>query len=190
VFIGGKIRHPFRIYRDGPGKIVIVVCEVPIDRIGLYEISADLLDWLSKYKPAEIVILDGIPVNGIPDKRPTFFIADDKKQADLKSLGFLPAESTLISGTAGAILSVCLDRNTKSLSLLVPVSVVVGDPGGALTLIGALNSMYGLNIMTKELEEDVEMVHQELNEIAKQYHKLQEQLPPPKEGEGPKNMYG
>ncbi len=190
VFIGGKIRHPFRIYKDGAGKVVVVVCEVPIDRSGLYEISAALLDWFQKFNPAGIVILDGIPINGIPENRPTFFIAGEKRQNDLKSQGFLPAESTLVSGTAGSILSECLDRNTECISLLVPVSVAIGDPGAALTLIRALNSMYGLNITTKELEEDVAMVHEELTEIAKQYQKLQEQLPAPTEGEKSKTMYG
>jgi len=190
VFIGGKIRHPFRIYKDGSGKVAVVVCEVPIDRGGLYEISSILLDWFQKFNPTEIVILDGIPINGIPDNRPTFFIANDKRQSDLKSLGFLPAESTLVSGTAGSILSECLDRNTECVSLLVPVSIAVGDPGAPLTLIRALNSIYGLNITTKELEEDVVMVHEELSEIAKQYHKLQEQLPAPTEGEKSKTMYG
>ena len=190
VFIGGKIRHPFRIYKDGSGKVVVVICEIPIDRSGLYEISTSLLDWFQKSDPKEIVILDGIPINGLPENRPTFYVADENRQSDLKSFGFLPAESTLISGTAGSILSECLDRNTKCVSFLVPVSIAMADPGAPLTLIRALNSVYGLNITTKELEEDVAIVHEELNEIAKQYQKVQEQLSAPKEGEVSKTIYG
>jgi len=188
VFIGEKIRHPFRIYKDGAGKLVVVVCEVPLDRGGLYEISATLVDWFQKFNPTEMLILDGIPVNGIPDNRPTFFIAGEKSQNKLKALGFLPAESTLVAGAAGSIMSECLDRNTECMSLLVPVSIAVQDPGAPLTLITALNSLYGLNITTKELEEDVAIVHEELTEIAKQYQKLQEQLPAANEP-APKNVY-
>src|ERR1700674_825761 len=45
VFVGAKLRHPFRIYTDDPGKVVVMICEMPIDIEGLYEISSALLDW-------------------------------------------------------------------------------------------------------------------------------------------------
>ncbi len=175
VFIGGKIRHPFRIYEDHSGKLAVVICEVPIDRRGLYDISAVLIEWLQKYNPKEIAVLDGVPVQGLPEKRTTYYIADEKRQAVLKSLGFIPAESVLIDGTAGSILSACLNRKTPCVSLLVPSSINVTDPGAPLELIRAVNLTYKLNIVTTELEEDVAMVNNELNEIAKQYQKVQEQ---------------
>lgn len=192
IFIGGKIRNPFRIYRDTTGRLAVVICEVPVIASGLFDISSALLGWLGQFEPLEFVVLDGIPIETLPESRPTFYVANEDRQADLKSLGFVPAEATLIGGTAGGILSECVARNVRCLSLLAPVSVSLMDPGAPLTLVTALNLLYKLNIATKELEEDVAMVHNELNEIRKQYQKLQEQASAGKGGEvpNPQNMYG
>ena len=191
VFIGGKIRHPFRIYKNATGEVVVVICEVPIDQSGLHDISSTLLEWFQKFNPKEIVVLDGVPVSALPESRSTYYVASENKQKYLKSLGFVPAESVLISGTAGGILSECLIRNTQCISLLVPASVALLDPGAPLALIRALNATYKLNIMTRELEEDVAMIHEELNEIARQYQKVQEEASaPPSESGTAKTMYG
>jgi uncharacterized protein len=192
IFIGGRIRNPFRIYRDASGKLAVIICEVPIFASGLSDISATLLQWFSEFDPAEVVVLDGIPIETLPDKRPTFYVANEDRQSDLNSLGFIPAEATLIGGTAGGVLSECIARKIKCLSFLVPVSASLMDPGAPLTLVSALNSLYKLNIATKQLEEDVAAVHDELNEIRKQYQKLQDQVASGAGGEtvNPQNMYG
>jgi uncharacterized protein len=188
IFIGGRIRNPFRIYKDESGRLVVVICEVPVAPFGLYDISSAVLQWLQRFDTTEVTALDGIPIESLPDNRPTFYVGEQNRQDQLKALGFLPAEATLIGGTAGSILSECLALKIPCLSLLTPVSVTLLDPGAPLTLVRALNSLYKLNIGTKELEEDVEAVHEELNEIAKQYHSLQQQASAGK-SEGPQTMY-
>jgi len=189
IFIGGRIRNPFRIYKDESGKLAVVICEVPVALSGLYDISSALLRWFQRFDPMEVVALDGIPIDSLPENRPTFYVADANRQDQLKSLGFVPAEATLIGGTAGSILSECLARKIQCVSLLTPVSITLLDPGASLTLVRALNSLYKLNIATKELEEDVAAIHEELNEIAKQYHSLQQQASATKEGGTPQTMY-
>jgi uncharacterized protein len=189
IFIGGRIRNPFRIYKDASGKLAVVICEVPVFPSGLYDISSALLRWFQRFDPTEVVALDGIPIDILPETRPTFYVADANRQGQLKSLGFVPAEATLIGGTAGSILSECLARKIPCVSLLAPVSITLLDPGAPLTLVRALNSLYKLNIATKELEEDVAAIHEELNEIAKQYKSLQQQASKA-EGGTPQTMYG
>ncbi len=190
IFIGGKIRNPFRIYRDASGKIAVVICEVPISSSGLYDISSVLLQWFQRFAPAEIVVLDGIPINALPDNRPTFYVAEENKQSYLKSLGFLPAEATLISGVTGGVLEECLASKIQCSAVLVPVSITLLDPGAPLALVRAVNSLYKLSITTKELEEDVEAIHEELNYIAKQYQRLQDQASAATgEGKTPQTMY-
>ncbi|HYB03749.1 MAG TPA: PAC2 family protein [Nitrososphaerales archaeon] len=189
IFIGGRIRNPFRIYRDDSGKLAVVICEVPVASSGLYDISSILLGWLKEFNPTEIVALDGIPINNLQENRPTFYVAEENRKSVLEGLGFLPAEATLIGGTAGSILSECLARKIQCLALLVPVSVALLDPGAPLALVRALNSLYMLNITTKELEEDVEMIHEELNEIAKTYQSLQDQASAGKTENIPQTMY-
>jgi len=188
VFIGGKVRHPFRIYRDKTGTVSLVICEVKIDRLGLYDTAFELLNWFQKFNPTEVVVLDAVPLTGLPEARPTFFIAGDKRKEELKALGILPAESVLVGGVAGSILSECLIRKIPSISLLTPVSITVPDPNAPLNLIKALNAVYGFKIATKELEEDVAAVNQELEEIAKQYRRVQEEAST--EAKGTETMYG
>ena len=191
IFIGGRIRNPFRIYRDASGKLAVIICEVPIATGGLYDISSALLLWFERFEPAEFVVLDGVPIDALPEERPTFYVAEEERQNDLKALGFVPAEATLIGGTAGSILSECIARKVRCLSLLVPVSRSLMDPGAPLALVQGLNSLYKLNVTTKELEEDVAMVHNELNEIRKQYQKLQDQaLVGKDESVKAQNVYG
>ncbi len=175
VFIGQKLRHPFRIYRDGQGKVVVVMCEVPIDLEGLYEISSVLLNWFEEIRAREVVILDAIPVGGIPESHDPLFVAEESKVDGLKRKGVTSAQSAMIGGVGGSILSECLTRRVTGVSLLTQASINLPDPGASLALIKSLNSVYGLNIGTKALEENVEALNQQLNQLGEQYQKLQEQ---------------
>jgi uncharacterized protein len=185
VFVGAKLRHPFRIYSDDEGKIVALICEMPIDIEGLYEISSVLLDWVEQVKASEIVILDGVPVSGIPEDRKAFSVADESRIEDLQKKGVEAIQSAMISGIGGSILNQCLTRRVRGVSLLSPVSIDIPDPGAPLVLIKAVNQIYDLNIETSELEENVKRLNARLNELAEQYKKLGD-----KSGEQDKQLYG
>ena len=174
VYIGAKLRHPFRIYSDSSGKIVVMLCEMPIDLKGLYEISSALLDWFERIKAKEVVILEGLGVEGVPQEREAVFVADEQKSVILKSKGIPPMESALISGVGGSILNQCLTRRVTGLSLLTPVSVQLPDPGAALTIINAVNTIYGLKIATDELEQSAQRLNEQLRKLADQYSKVSE----------------
>jgi uncharacterized protein len=173
VFIGGQLRHPFRIYRDKNGSLITIICEVPIDMEGLYEISNVLLSWLEGIQPREIVILDAIPVNGIPQERHVYCAARPERMKQLQSQQIVSAESAMISGIAGALLSESLTRKVPALSLLTEVSENLPDPGAVLSLVTALNSLYNLKIDTKELEQSVSEVKATLSDLMEKFQKLQ-----------------
>jgi uncharacterized protein len=183
VFVGERLRHPFRIYTNENGKLVVVVCEVPIDQEGLYEISSIIMDWIEQINAREIVILDGIPVQGIPEEREAFCVAEEGKCKQIGGKGIGHAPAALIGGMGGSILNECLTRRRTGMSLLTPASINLPDPGAALTLINALNSAFDLHIDTKPLEDNVEQLNQYLNTMAEQYRKLQERRAP-RGGEG------
>jgi uncharacterized protein len=171
VFVGAKLRHPFRIYSDAKGKVIVVVCEMPIELEGLYEVSSVLLDWFERIKAREIVILEGLGVNGIPEEREAVFVADERKSEILQSKGLSPLESALLSGVGGSILNQCLSRKVTGLSILTTTSVDIPDPGAALTIINAVNAIYSLKIDTDELEESSKRLNEQLAKIADQYRK-------------------
>ena len=172
VFVGGKLRHPFRIYRNKTGSLIVVICEVPIGTTGLYEISGTLLNWLERSEPKEIVILDGVPVQGIPQDRGTFCVAGDTRSRQLASHGLKVAESALITGMGGSILNECLSRRIEAISLLTQSSVELPDPEAVLSLINAMNSVYALNVDTAVLEKNVTQLNKELNAIGDQYKQI------------------
>lgn len=173
VFVGSKLRHPFRIYSDAGGKVVLALCEMPIDIEGLYEISFVLLDWFEAIRASEIVILDGIGVNGLPEEREAYCVAGEKKCKELEAKGITPMKSAVIAGVGGSLLNQCLTRKITGSSLLTQTSVEIPDPAASLTLINALNSAYNLGIETSELKESVERLNKELKVLAEQYQKLQ-----------------
>ena len=147
---------------------------MPIDLTGLYEISSVLLDWLERIRAKEIVILEGVGVDGIPEEREAVFVADERKSVSLKTKGISPMESALISGVGGSILNQCLTRRLTGLSLLTPVSLDLPDPGAALSIINAVNAIYGLKIDTDELEQSAQRLNDQLRKLADQYSKVSE----------------
>jgi uncharacterized protein len=172
VYVGGKLRHPFRIYTNDRADLIITMCEVPIGLTGLYEVTYALLDWLEKIQPRELVVVDGIPVQGIPQERKALAVGDQKRVQQLQKQGLENAQAALITGMGGAILSECLSRRISCISLLTQGSITVPDPAAVLTIVNALNTIYNLSIETKVLEQNVSQLNQELKEISDQYQKM------------------
>lgn len=185
VFIGERLRRAFRIYSDKEGKLLAVLCEVPVELPGLYEISSVLLDWVEQIGAKEIVLIDGIAVKGILSERETYCVADENRCKELKGKGFRLAQAAMISGLSGALLSECLGRKVAGVSLLTPASIAVPDPGAILSSIRAMNSLYNLRVDTTELEKGVSKLEEYLKTLVEQHKKLQEQ----KETE-PERIYG
>jgi len=175
VFVGAKLRHPFRIYSDPSGKVMAMICEMPIDIEGLYEVSSVLLNWAEMIRAGEIVILDGVPVSGIPQERQAMSVANEGRIKELETKGVRAIQSAMLSGVGGAVLNQCLTRKISGVSLLTPVSVDIPDPGASLVLVKAINQIYGLNIGTEELEENVQKLNARLSELTQQYSKLTDQ---------------
>lgn len=67
MFIDGKLRHPFRLYANKEGDVCILVCEAPIMIGGIHFVLEAVMDWAIKNSIEEVMVLDGIPVNGLPD---------------------------------------------------------------------------------------------------------------------------
>ena len=176
VFVGAKLRHPFRIYSNGQGTVIVTISEMPLDIEGLYEISAVLVDWFERIHAKEIVVLDGIGVSGIPEDREAFSVADERRIGELEKRGIKPIPSALISGVGGSILNQCLTRRMSGVSILTPSSIDFPDPGAPLTIIESLNRAYNLQIPTSELQQNVEKMNERLNELAEQYKQLQGQV--------------
>jgi uncharacterized protein len=81
IFIDGKLRHPFRLYANKEGNVCVLVCEAPIMMDGIHFVLDAVMDWAMKNSIEEVMVLDGIPVQGIPDsERNTVILASENME--------------------------------------------------------------------------------------------------------------
>lgn len=186
VFIGKKLRTPFRIYTNKNGTLIVMICEVPLDDEGLYEVSQAIMDWAMDKKPEDVVLLEGAPTGEIVEDRKVYCVADEDKLKQFTENGIEAAQSALITGVGGAVLNECLARKIHGTSLITPASMNIPDPGAVLSLIQTVNTVFKFNIDTAVLEDNVKEFHNQLNELMEQYKKVTQ-----KQQKGPaETMYG
>ncbi len=171
VFIGKKLRTPFRIYSNKSGNLMVAICEVPIDDEGLYEISGALTSWFSESKPKDLIILEGSPVQQIVSEHKVYCIANEDLLKTFTSKGLEPAHSALITGMGGALMNEALAHKIPAITFITPASTNIADPGSVLALIENVNDAFGFKIDTAILEESVKDFHNQLKELMSQYKK-------------------
>lgn len=186
VFIGKKLRTPFRIYSNNDGTLIVAICEVPIEDEGLYEISSALLSWFSEKNVEELIVLEGSPVQQIVNDHKVYCVANEEKLKKFTENGMEPAKSALIMGMGGALINESMAYKLSGISFIIPASVNLPDPGSVLALIENVNSAFGLKIDTKILEQSVQEFHNQLQELMSQYKKAYET----KDKSHSESMYG
>jgi uncharacterized protein len=78
IYVGGKLRHPFRLYANEKGNICIAVCEAPIMINGIRLVMDILMKWSLENDVREVIVLDGIPIRGLPKEgRQAIILHDD-----------------------------------------------------------------------------------------------------------------
>ena len=180
VFLEGRLRHPFRIYGHKGKNLLVVTAELPVAEDGLYPVSSALLDWGATLGVKETVILDGIPVQGLPSDRKVLYAAEEEKIADLKEDENMEILTKgIITGIAGSILSETLCRDMVGFALLTPAIAMVPDPEGAVQLLQALNRLYKVNVDVTELKESAAEIRKKMEEMAQQVEGLRRQQPGP-----------
>jgi len=172
IFVGQRLRHPFRIYGSKKDNLCAIICEIPLRYEGLYPISSAILDWVEEKKAKEMVVLEGVPVLGLPKERKAFCVTELGKCEILKEKGIDLLSKGVIAGIAGAILSECLTRKIEGTALLTPAISFMPDPEGAATLIEALNKSHGLKIDASELLAGAKEIREKLKEISEHYEKM------------------
>ncbi|MCW6159259.1 MAG: PAC2 family protein [Thermoplasmatales archaeon] len=173
VFVGGKMRTPFRIYGNKEGTLLVITCEVPIDDNGLYEITSVLVKWIEGMQPKEIVVIDGIPAKGLVDKREVYAAAESENFKPLSDAGVQSAGSVIISGIGGALINECIGKKIDAVSLMTDTSIDIPDPEAVLAIVKVLNGAYKLNIKTDILEVSVKKLHEQTNEIINKFNQMQ-----------------
>jgi len=171
IYVDGKLRHPFRLYANKEGNVCVIVCEAPIMINGIHSVLNTVMDWAIKNAIQEVLVLDGISVQGIPrsDRQPIILGSTEMDENVKNSAEMNEGENsvpisnpqrtmpsnfnkdaiddsnkkytTFIGGIAGGLLSACLSYQIPCAAILVPSSSGIPDPEGAAILIESYNSI-------------------------------------------------
>jgi len=177
------------------------------------------MKWAIHNKVKEVMVLDGIAVEGLPDsKRTPIILASDGREADAANLihdrsidltnkeevervannGSVYPTTAFVGGMAGGILSSCLSNSIASKAILIYAARGMPDPEGAAILIESLSKITeneGLKIDTHELREQGASLRSKMEKIIQSYAGQQLQEGQQEQGQTPKSiregiMYG
>ena len=202
IYTEGKLRHPFRLYSNKEGDICVLVCEAPIMVEGMYSVLDTFVKWALNNKVNEVMVLDGIAVEGLPDsKRMPIILSSDGREADAanlidddnnknsdvtnkeeeekkddKSHSIYPS-TAFIGGIAGGILSSCLSNGIASKALLISAARRIPDPEGAAIIIESLSKITNnesLKIDTQQLREQGASLKMRMEKIMQSFVEQQQ----------------
>jgi len=180
IFINNILKHPYLLYSNKEGTILLVTIEYPIPQEAYLVVAEGLLNWIEQNLEAKtIVCLDGIPVKLKPEQ-PIVIIAAEKELADdLKKYGLELYENGVILGLSGAITSEALLRDIIGIVLMTPATTDFPDPAAAINIINVLNDYYSFNINTEPLLKEAEKIKEQLALIAERQQAIQQPTAPP-----------
>lgn len=161
IYAEGKLRHPFRLYSNEEGNVCVLVCEAPIMIQGMHSVLDTVTKWALNNKVKQVMVLDGIAVEGIPNlKRTPIIMSSDGEVADAASLiqdieepndkeaqaGYdsernIYPTTAYIGGLAGGLLSSCLSNGLASKALFISSTKGIPDPEGAAILLESLDKI-------------------------------------------------
>ncbi|MDQ3869662.1 MAG: PAC2 family protein [Thermoproteota archaeon] len=202
IYAEGKLRHPFRLYSNDEGNVCVLVCEAPIMAHGMYSVLDTVVKWALNNNVKEVLVLDGIAVEGLPDsKRMPIILSSDGRAADAANLihdedntsdvtnkeekeedndgsssNIYPA-TAFIGGIAGGILSSCLSNGIASKALLIYAARGMPDPEGAAILIESLSKITNnesLKIDTQQLRKQGASLKMRMEKIIQSFAEQQQ----------------
>ncbi|MGA9318692.1 MAG: PAC2 family protein [Nitrososphaeraceae archaeon] len=202
IYAEGKLRHPFRLYSNEEGNVCVLVCEAPIMIQGMHSVLDTVTKWALNNKVKQVMVLDGIAAEGIPNlKRTPIIMSSDGEVADAASLiqdiegpndkeaqaGYdsernIYPTTAYIGGLAGGLLSSCLSNGLASKALFISSTRGIPDPEGAAILLESLDKITdnkSLEIDTQHLRKQGVALRARMEKIIQSLRGQQQQ---PQEG--------
>lgn len=198
IYVGGKLRHPFRLYSNNEGNICVLVCETPILVQGIHRVLDAVMKWALDSNVTKVLVLEGMPMQGIPQSKRNPFILSNTEEGhtlinSLDAFDGSPKQSngksqeeisddielkyneaadnlgpTYIGGISGGLLSSCISNNIPCSAVLVPSLSGIPDPEGAAIILETLAEITS----NLELRIDVSKLRQQGNQVKKNLEKI------------------
>ncbi|WP_178917477.1 proteasome assembly chaperone family protein [Natronomonas gomsonensis] len=179
-FENGTPRHHTRLFSKPDLDITVVVGELFVPPYAAEPFGNALLDYTDEHGVEDIVVLSGVPIQHGPDDHRAFYVAsEDYQSARLDGdHGITAMPGGFLDGINGELMERAVDSTLKACVLTTPVHQQVPDIDAALRLIGALDSVYDLDIDTGPLEEFAETLSKQYEELAARLESQREEMRP------------
>jgi uncharacterized protein len=194
IYIGGKLRHPFRIYANDEGTACVLVCDAPVIISGIRSVLNAVVIWAKYNGVREIMVLEGIAMPGIPEMgRKPLVLSSDGQSDDHSYLSRIKDSRAganppaFISGVSGGLLAACLSNRIPCTGLLIPSIAGIPDPEGAAILIEKTNELANnpFRIDLRQLRSEAEELKRQLQEVINSVKRQQQDQQQTQQGGGP-----
>jgi uncharacterized protein len=172
IYIGGRLRHPFRIYANDDGTACVLVCDAPMILSGIRSLLNDVVKWAKENNIREIIVLEGIPSPNIPEtERKPIVLSSDGQSDDHSYLSNIKRTKesvpAFVAGISGGLLAACLSNGIPCTGLLVPSMRGIPDPEGAAILIEKANELANnpFKIDVRELRSEAVELKRQMQEL-------------------------
>jgi len=193
IYIGGKLRHPFRIYANEEGTACVLVCDAPVILSGIRSVLNSVVVWAKSNGIREIMVLEGMAASNISrgNRRP-WILSNDGRSDDHGYLSRIKGENAetkppaFISGVSGGLLAACLSNEIPCTAILIPSITGIPDPEGAAILIEKTNELANnpFRIDVHQLRNEAEALKRQLQELINSVKKQQQDQQQTQQGTG------
>lgn len=178
VFIDGYLRHPYRIMGRKNSEIAVFIGESVVTPAGAFHMANAVMEWTEQHGAKEIVVLDGFPYLNPKDESKVYMVAEPEIKEKAEKLNIPPLKRGFIPGFSGAMLNKTMISSVDGLAFLAGTRPDLPDPGGAASLIKAINTYKGTDINVDTLMEQSESIKKKLSELALQTQEMNVQQQP------------
>ncbi len=184
IYIGGKLRHPFRIYANDEGTACVLVCDAPVILSGIRSVLNAVVIWAKNNGVREIMVLEGMAAQGVTERSRRPWVLSNDGQLDdhgyLSRMKDTKADTNppaFISGVSGGLLAACLSNTIPCTALLIPSTTGIPDPEGAAILIEKTNELANnpFRIDVHQLRTEAEALKRHLQELINSVKRQQQQ---------------
>jgi uncharacterized protein len=193
IYIGGKLRHPFRIYANDEGTACVLVCDAPVILSGIRSVLNAVVIWAKNNGVREIMVLEGMAAPGVPEgSRRPWVLSNDGQLDDhsylsrIKDSKVEASPPAFISGVSGGLLAACLSNTIPCTALLIPSITGIPDPEGAAILIERTNELANnpFRIDVHQLRTEAEALKRHLQELINSVKRQQQDQQQTQQGSG------
>ncbi len=170
---------PLQLYMPENRKFMVLLSEAPIPVPAIHPLSLAILEYSREIGVKTIISISGIAVpNRLQITKPkTYWIASNEKTAELvKELKLEKLNEEFVVGPYAVILKEARRRGINNLVIFVESFFDLPDPESAAEALDTLSKIIKVEIDTKKLLEEAEILKIQTRELMKQTRKAMTEM--------------